>query len=117
MAKRPLPITLIGWLMIAAGVVGILYHAGELRTPPANGSALFVLLVLALRLLAIVAGAFLLRGCNWARWLTVAWLALHVVISARNSWAEFGTHALLLVVFVFFLFRSCARQYFAAGNA
>ena len=31
MSKRPLSITIIGWLFIATGVVGIAYHATELK--------------------------------------------------------------------------------------
>ena len=32
-------------------------------------------------LVAITCGVFLLRRKNWARWLAVAWMALHVAIS------------------------------------
>ena len=32
MNKRPLSVTVIGWLFIAAGVVGLAYHAGDFKT-------------------------------------------------------------------------------------
>ena len=35
--------------------------------------------------LAIVCGVFLLRGHNWARWLALAWIAFHVVLSAFHA--------------------------------
>lgn len=113
MAKPPLPVTLISLLMIAAGLVGIIYH---LRDFAAGHRPSEVWLLLALRLLAIVAGVFMLRGRDWARWLAIAWIAFHVVVSAFDSWEKFGTHVLLLAMFTFFLFRSCASQYFAANR-
>jgi len=33
-----------------------------------------------LSLAAVIAGAGLLRGYNWARWLALAWIAFHVAI-------------------------------------
>ena len=32
-------------------------------------------------LLAMVSGAFMLRGHNWARWLALAWIIFHVILS------------------------------------
>jgi len=45
---------------------------------------------------AIVAGVFLLRRKNWARWLAIAWMAFHVAISVPDL------H--LLVVHLLFFF-------------
>lgn len=95
--------------MIAAGAVGILYHLGDFKGTYRDSEVWFLL---ALRLLAIVAGVFMLKGSNWARWLTLAWLTFHIVVSAFDSWLKFGLHALLLAVFAFFLFRQTAREFF-----
>ncbi len=76
MNKRPLSVTLVGWLFIAAGIVGIAYHATEFNASDPFGYDL--LLALGVRILAIVGGAFALRGANWARWLLLVWLAYHV---------------------------------------
>ena len=37
-------------------------------------------------------------GHNWARWLLVAWLAFHVVVSGFHSMSEMAAHAVLLIV-------------------
>jgi hypothetical protein len=115
MAKRPLSVTILGLLMIAAGAVGIAYHLGDFKG--AHHSTPDVFLLLALRLFAIVAGVLMLRGYSWARWLALAWLAFHVAVSAFDSWQKFGMHAVLFVVFAIFLFRPNARTFFGAKRA
>ena len=114
--NRPLSVTLIGWLFVAAGVVGLVYHAGEFRSQGAfQYDLVWVSLV---RLLAIVGGVFLLRGRNGARWLVTAWMAYHVVLSAFHSPAELAVHAVLLAVITYFLFRRPASNFFrGAGPA
>jgi hypothetical protein len=112
--KRPLSVTVIAWVFVAAGVVGLAYHATEFKMArPFENDAVWVCLV---RLLAIVAGAFLLRGHNWARWLAIVWMAWHVGLSIFHPWSELIVHALLLVVIARFLFRPCASAYFRAAK-
>src|SRR5262249_39079375 len=62
--------------------------------------------------LAIVCGVFLLRGSNWARWLLLAWIAFHVVLSAFHNVFELAMHSLLLVVVAYCLFRPRTSAYF-----
>jgi len=110
--KRPLSVTIIAWLYIAMGVVGLAYHGTELKLArPFENDAVWVCLV---RLLAVIAGAFMLRGRNWARWLSIAWMAWHVGLSAFHSLSELIMHSVLLVVFAFFLFRPPASAWFRA---
>ena len=110
MNKRPLSVTTIAWLYLVAGVVGLAYHATEFKLArPFENDAVWVCFV---RLLAIVGGAFLLRGRNWARWLSIAWMAWHVYLSALHPLSELITHSVLLVVFAFLLFRPRASAYF-----
>ena len=108
MKHRPLSVTLISYLFIAAGVVGIIYHASELKdvAMPEVGLVLFV------RMLAIIGGVFTLRGANWARWLLVAWIIYHVILSFYHSTAELIMHFVLSIVVVISLFYPKANTYF-----
>ena len=115
MKKRPVSIIIIACIYIAAGVLGIAYHAHEINLQhPFEGE---VVLPLAVRLLAIVAGIFMLRGCDWARWLALLWMAYHVVLSAFHSFEQAGMHAILLALFAYFLLRAPANTYFRPGTA
>ena len=103
MNKRPLPVTLLSLLIAAAGAVGFAYHLNEInRHHPFQNDALLVELV---RLIAIVSGVYMLRGQNWARWLALAWIGFHVVVSAFHSLPQFAFHGVLFAVFAYFLFR------------
>lgn len=93
--KRPLPVIIIGWFFIAAGTVGFIYHINELSIEnPFVNDAIWVLLV---RFLAIAGGILILRGTNTGRWLLMAWLVYHVVLSYFHSLSELIMHAILLV--------------------
>jgi len=118
MKKRPLSITIISWLFVGAGIIGLAYHATEFKAGrPFQYDVLWVCLV---RFLAILCGVFILRGSNWARWLLLVWIAFHVVLSAFHSLIELAVHSLLLAVIGYFLFRPQASAYFRGarhGNA
>ena len=112
MNKRPLPVTVLGWLYIVVGVGGIAAHIGEIK--PRHFFEPEVGLPLVVRLLGILAGAFMLRGSNWARWLAVAWIGFHVVLSSFLSVRAAVMHAVLCLVFTYLLFRPGANRYFRA---
>lgn len=107
MKHRPLSVTLISYLFIAAGAMGIIYHASELK----NVATPEVSLVLFVRLLAIIGGIFTLRGANWARWLLLAWIIYHVILSSFHSTAELIMHFVLSIVVVVSLFHPKANAY------
>src|SRR2546428_4180404 len=110
MNKRPLSITVISWLFVAAGVIGLAYHATEFTADrPFQYDVVWVYFV---RLLAILCGVFMLRGSNWARWLLLVWIAYHIILSAFHSLSEVLVHSLLLAVVAYFLFRPRASFYF-----
>ena len=111
--KRPLSVTLISYLFIIAGAAGIIYHASELKEIVNRPEVIWVL---AVRLLAIVGGVFALRGANWARWLLVAWIGYHVILSFYHSTAELAMHAALTVVVLTALFYKAANAYFAGKS-
>ena len=114
MRRRPLSITIIGWLFVGAGTIGLVYHATEFKIQrPVEYDVIWVCIV---RLLAILSGVFLLRGSNWARWLLLVWLAYHVILSAFHSLFELAMHGLLLGVIAYFLFRPQASAYFRGAS-
>ena len=115
MNKRPLSVTVIGCIFVAAGVMGFAYHVTEFKThrPFEYG----IVWVFFLRLLAILGGVFVLRGNNWARWLLLVWIAYHVILSAFHSLSELVGHSLLLAVVAYFLFRLQASAYFRRARA
>jgi uncharacterized membrane protein HdeD (DUF308 family) len=108
--KRPFQVTLLGWLFIVVGVVSTTYH---LLKSPLDRWTLPILLV---GTTAIVAGAFLLRGAGWARWLVLAWLAFHFIVSALNSLSDAMAHLVLLSVVAYFLLWPPTSKYFQRGQ-
>ena len=112
---RPRSVTAMGVLFIGVGIVGLAYHASEVDLArPFQADALLILFV---RLLAVIAGIFILRGANWARWLAIAWLAFHVIVSAFNSVGEALVHGVLLAVIAYVLLRPAASDYFRRPKA
>ncbi|HJT26954.1 MAG TPA: hypothetical protein VJ784_06030, partial [Pyrinomonadaceae bacterium] len=57
---------------------------------------------------------FMLYGRNWARWLLVAWIAFHIIISALHSVLFLLMHVAIFSVILFFVFRRRASLYFNA---
>jgi hypothetical protein len=66
------------------------------------------ILIEATELLAVICGVFLLFDKKWARWLALAWMALHVVISFPVI-TQVAIHLSFLIVIAWVLFRSPAR--------
>ena len=112
MNKRPLSITIISWIFIITGSIGLIYHLTELNVQhPLENDTVWVCSV---RFLAVLGGVFMLYGFNWARWLLVLWMAFHIVISAMHSLRQLLVHSLLFGAILFFLFRPRASAYFRA---
>ena len=110
MNKRPLAVTILGWLFIVLGVVLFVYHLTAID-PHRHFHSEDVWIPLA-ELVWVVSGAFMLRGHNWARWLALAWIAFHVALSFHHSLHEVVVHGLLLVMIGYLLFRADASAYF-----
>lgn len=113
MRKRPVLVTIVSVALILSGAAGLAFHAAEFRAAP-RGEYLLIMLV---RLLAIVAGGFMLRGDNWARWLSMLWISAHVAISAFHPWPELAIHIAVFAAFAFALFRAEAAKYFRRAQA
>ena len=118
--QRPRPITAIGWVFICVGCASVV--AGLLRFVDAVGfghggeshaqELLDLSLVPISGLLAVVSGVYVLRGCNWARWLCVVWMGFHVILSMLHSVAELVVHGVLFAVLSCVLFLPQASAYF-----
>jgi hypothetical protein len=115
MNQRPLPVTVISLVLIATGGIGLVYHLSDLRAQhPFHYEIVWISLV---RLMAILCGVYMLRANNWARWLSLAWIAFHVILSFFHSRFEVGFHALVFAAFAYFLFRPASNQYFHGSTA
>jgi hypothetical protein len=109
MKARPLSVTIIAVIYIAVGAVGFTYHFPDFRNRPLRFDTLGVELI---RILAIIAGACMLRGQDWARWLAIVWIAFHAVLGAMHSFEQFTLHLALLAVVAVCLLRPTSRRFF-----
>ena len=105
--KRPVTVLIIACLYIAVGVLAFAYHFHDLLALQKDS-----VWIEGTELVALLCGVFLLRAQNWARWVAVAWAALHVIVSARNAFHGIVAHSVLFVVIVWLLFRPEAGRYF-----
>jgi hypothetical protein len=115
MNKRPPSITVISWIFIVVGSIGLLSSLLSVVNTEASHRITDLeahWMIPVARALALVAGALMLSGFNWGRWLIVVWLAFHVIISLLHSPFELIVHVLLLAVTLYFLFRPPASAYF-----
>ena len=110
--KRPVTVLIIACLYIAVGVLGFGYHFRELLALQKDS-----VWVEGTELVALVCGFFLFRAQNWARWVAIAWAALHVIVSVLNAFHGIVVHSVLFVVIVWLLFRPEAGRYFRGAQA
>lgn len=107
---RPSSVTVLAWIYIVVGASGFVYHLNGIHA--ANAFQYDGIGIEAVEVLAVLGGAFMLRGQNWARWLAMAWMALHVVLGAFNGFSQFAIHLVFLGVISWLLFRPAAGRYF-----
>jgi hypothetical protein len=108
--KRPLAVTITGWIFILAGAVGFVYHIREVNIHDLFGNdAVWTQFV---RVLAIVGGILSLRGSNFGRWLVIIWMAYHVVLSYFHTVPELMMHFVILAGVCCALFYSKANDLF-----
>ena len=101
----PIAIWIVAGMYIAVGCVGFIYHFHQFRDP----DGIWIELT---EFLALVAGVFLLLGKNWARWLALAWMAFHVVLSGFHARREFVIHFIIFVLIAGLLFSPPSNRYF-----
>lgn len=111
--SRPITITILSWLLIAVGVLSTAAHYWKFTTETPKVNEIVWITVFGAA--AIVSGAFMLAGRNWARWLALAWMAAHVTISVFHPLQELLVHGVLLAAIAYLLFRRETRDYFSAA--
>jgi hypothetical protein len=118
MAKRPLSITVISWILIADGSIAILTSLKPLSNPIAAQEIaehrFLFLLILATRIYGILSAMLMLYGFNCARWLLVGWIGYHLILSGLDSFLQLFVLSLLFATILYFLFRPSAGKYFEA---
>ena len=106
-SQRPISVTIIACLYLAVGTVAFIYHFRELLSLQRDSISMELT-----EFLAMVSGAFMLRGHNWARWLALAWIIFHVILSIVDSGHGLVVHSVLCVAIAWILFRPEASRYF-----
>jgi hypothetical protein len=107
---RPLSVTILACVYIVVGTVGVVHHFAAIEST--NVYRFDGLWIEVLEVLAIIAGVFMLGRRNWARWLAIAWMAVHVVVSVFNPVHELIIHTVVFAVIAWLLFRPAAVRYF-----
>lgn len=105
-ARRPVAVTLVSCLYMCVGLIGFLVNLPKLIALQQDW--LWIELT---ELLALVAGVFMFRGRNWARWLALIWMAFHVAISFPVV-REVVTHSIIFALIAWVLFRPDTRRFF-----
>ena len=105
--NRPISVWVLSCMYIAVGTIGFAHNFSEVLAH--QDDSVWIELT---ELLAIVSGAFMLRGHNWARWLALAWMAFHVAISFP-VYRQMAIHLIIFAGIAWVLFRPETRRYFA----
>lgn len=121
MIPRPWSVTLVGWLFLCLGLVtvaaagmamlGMVSGGADGRAPAGE-----MLPMVAVQLLAVIGGWLVLRRSGAGRWLLVAWMAYHVILSGFHAPLELVVHGGMLALLVYILFRDEASAYFHAAR-
>ncbi len=109
--KRPFQIIVIALLFIVGGLATLVVPV--LKNPLNRWTLALALL----GIIAIVGGIFVYKGRGWARWVVLAWLAFHVVVSALNSLSLAAAHLVLLIAVGYFLLVPPTSKYFNSANS
>ena len=110
-SQRPFAVTAIAWLFIAVSVLAFGAHFHESVAHWREG--IWIGLT---EFLGLLCGVFLLRGRNWARWLALAWLVFHVILSLYEP-KELLFHALICAGIAWILFRPESAAYFRPASS
>jgi hypothetical protein len=118
MTKRPIAITLIAWLFILVGAgtligalfVALLADSSHIHDPLGRFHG-HELLAIGVAVGAGVGGLLLLKRKGWGRWLILAWLVFHTVMSYRHGMTKFVVYLGLTVVIGTLLFLPTASAY------
>jgi len=114
MRRRPWSGLVVSALLIVAGAAGMIFHLADFKS--VHPVSYDLVLVSFVRLMAVVIGISMLTGRNWARWLAMAWITFHVIVSLFHPMGELAVHLVLFGVFAGALFHRAAARYFSAAK-
>ena len=122
MKERPLSITIISWILIIMGGVSSVTSYFSLQNPiaqklmeenPIPINIQIVLMYFGLSVI-VVCGVAMLKQINWGRYLYTGWSIIGFTIGLFTTPMKFAMIPgfLVMLVIVYFLFRSEANEYF-----
>src|SRR5690348_11745939 len=114
MKSRSAPVIIVAIQFILVGCAGFITRIGEL--PGLKNNRNETILILFLETVAVICGLLLLCRIGWARWLAIAWLFCHIIISAFNSIPEMIAHIVFLIIISILLFLPSSTAYFRNKN-
>jgi len=112
LARPPVAVLIVAATYLLVGTIGFVAHFHDLLAAPAEGVWIELTEVL-----AIVAGVFLLRRNNWARWLALAWITFHVILSVFGDARQLAAHGILAALIGWLLFRPDTTRWFRPHGA
>jgi hypothetical protein len=105
--KPPIPVVIVIAVYLLVGVMGFVYHFPELTAGHRDAIAIELT-----ELVAVVAAIGLLLRQNWARWLALAWVVFHVLVSLFHPLRELAIHIALCILIAWLLFRPATARWF-----
>lgn len=123
MKKRPLALTVIGWILIVMGIVSMFATSANLKNPkiieymnqsPLPLSVQYAILALGVMVMTIC-GLGILKEKNWARFLYVGWGLGNFLMSLAigTMQASMIPGLIIFLIIAYFLFRPEANAYFS----
>jgi len=115
MNKRPYEVTVVSWILIVVGIASIAANTSALKPPEVFQAG--SLAILAVRLLGLASGVFMLRRHLWAWIVAIAWVAFHAVIGFLNSVGQGILHLAIFSLIAVALLRPDVRTWFRRSSA
>ncbi|MBN1548002.1 MAG: hypothetical protein JW902_15225 [Syntrophaceae bacterium] len=126
MKKRPLSLTIIGWLLIIMGISSIFATSAYLKNPEVIEAMAQSPLPLSLQHAMLALGVMIMTGCgigilkgkNWARMLYLGWGLFSILVSLAIGSLHVSMLPSLILFFImaYFLFRPKAQIYFSPDD-
>jgi hypothetical protein len=110
-SRRPISVLIVAGLYVLVGTAGFVIHFPNLHAIQSDDVIIEVT-----ELVALVAGIYLLRRQNWARWVAMAWIVAHIAISFTDGAWPVVVHSLIGLAIAWMLFRPAAAQYFRRAS-
>jgi len=126
MGKRPLSLTVVSWIFIILGAIGLLtllFGHGQVRSvylDRTGENIPFIMVILSWinAIVFLISGIFMQLRMNWARYLFILWGAIAIIISfiMVQPWTLVIPSLIIYLIFAYFLLVKSASAYFAGNN-